>query len=95
MTAVMTSVLQVVTCNIFDAFDLLHILILLCLKAVRLGRETLQFMPCEMAWEIGGWSFSHGRHGSYINMCFAMIIILLKPVVVRKRGIYEGEKGVS
>ena len=56
MTAVMTSVLQVVTCNVFDAFDLLHVLILLCLKAA--------------------------------------IIILLK-LVVGKRGIYEGEKGIS
>ena len=54
MTAVMTSVLQVVTCNVFDAFDLLHVLILLCLKAARLGGETLQFMPCQMAGEIGG-----------------------------------------
>ena len=51
--AVMISVLQVVTCYVFDAIDLLHVLILLCLKAARLGGETLQFMPCEMTWEIG------------------------------------------
>ena len=32
--------LQVVTCHVFDAFDLFHVLILLCLKAARFGGEN-------------------------------------------------------
>ena len=48
-----------------------------------------------MAWEIEG-VFHTGGTGvkkNHFLVCFAVIIILLKPVV-RERGIYEGEKGV-
>ena len=87
------------TCHVFDAFDLFHVLILLCLKAARLGGGK-HFSSCHVKWNGKLEEFfareARELYKYHFLVCFAAIIILLKPVVVvGKRGIYEGEKSVS
>ena len=72
---------------------LFHILILLCLKAARLGRENTS-VHAKWHGKLEEF-FARELYKYHFLVCFAAIIILLKPVVVGKHGIYEGEKGVS